>query len=530
MQLQQVWPFTLGMCLLMFTHRYWCNDSILQYDRSAMGSITTIVIFSVLILFISSKYRKRIEYAILSFWGLLDVIESFMAAHFGMGFAPVIFQILQETNGGETSEFVNAFVFSWKTGQIAISFIAVFFLISLFYYVNRRFVKDFIILFKFPLLSFISLMLFSYSLVWQGSRYSNYYALMKLFTADSMKTMEYVLCTHDIFIAYPFMRLLYSVKSLSLMSEENNLIYQRNRKLEVLSDSEHNKSPLMVLFLGESYVKRHSQHYGYELPTSPFTMKEKESDRLFVFNDVVTIRNQTSLVLRSVFSMGQSGKDLLSEKPLFPALLRKGGYESSMLSNQFVNTQSVVPNLMGGSFINDARICSLLFDNKNSVGFSDDVDLLPLFEEIIVQQGRQFVFFNGLGQHVGFYERSPKDRKIFSKDNYTHRLELSDSERQIVADYDNATRYVDSIMYQMMDILREKEAIMVYVSDHGEEVLDETHKLGRKQGLTPDVVRSEYEVPMWIWCSDTYKKIIRKLFQRFVKNSTLRFPLMIYHM
>lgn len=78
-QIQQVWPFMSGMCLLMFVHRYWCNESVLRYDRSAMGSITTIVIFSVLILFLPIKYRRRIECIVLSFGGILDVVESFVS-------------------------------------------------------------------------------------------------------------------------------------------------------------------------------------------------------------------------------------------------------------------------------------------------------------------------------------------------------------------------------------------------------------------------------------------------------------------
>ena len=42
--------------------------------------------------------------------------------------------------------------------------------------------------------------------------------------------------------------------------------------------------------------------------------------------------------------------------------------------------------------------------------------------------------------------------------------------------------------------------------DHGEECYDETRRMGRlpSDNYSPEILRQEYRIPFWIWCSKNY--------------------------
>ena len=59
----------------------------------------------------------------------------------------------------------------------------------------------------------------------------------------------------------------------------------------------------------------------------------------------------------------------------------------------------------------------------------------------------------------------------------------------------------------MMDYFSDREAFVVYLSDHGEEVYDYRPFLGRthKEVPTQLEIKYQYEIPFMIYMSDTYK-------------------------
>ena len=80
--------------------------------------------------------------------------------------------------------------------------------------------------------------------------------------------------------------------------------------------------------------------------------------------------------------------------------------------------------------------------------------------------------------------------------------------REIIAHYDNATRYNDDVIRQLVSMYQDQNTVMVYLSDHGEEVYDYRDNYGRddwSMGNEPQqVLRYQYMVPMVVWCSDKY--------------------------
>ena len=116
-----------------------------------------------------------------------------------------------------------------------------------------------------------------------------------------------------------------------------------------------------------------------------------------------------------------------------------------------------------------------------------------------------------MGQHVAYRNRFPAEAGYFTADSIpeysTSGLRRSRDERRIVADYDNAVRYNDRVVGEILDRCRTRDAVVVYLSDHGEEVFDYAHRNGRIHDatLSPDCCRHQYEIPFMIWMSDRYR-------------------------
>ena len=64
-------------------------------------------------------------------------------------------------------------------------------------------------------------------------------------------------------------------------------------------------------------------------------------------------------------------------------------------------------------------------------------------------------------------------------------------------------------MGHIFDLYRNKNAVVVYFSDHGEEIYDYRDQRGRHVSYAPsaDMLRHQNEVPFVIWCSDRYKQL-----------------------
>lgn len=122
-----------------------------------------------------------------------------------------------------------------------------------------------------------------------------------------------------------------------------------------------------------------------------------------------------------------------------------------------------------------------------------------------VSEPYTFDIIHLIGQHFEYELRYPKNETYFTESEYINR-QLNDEERQFVTHYDNATLYNDKVLDSVIRMFEQEEAVVIFISDHGEEVYDDEHVKGRLfQRPTYSIAHQEYEVPMWIWCSESYK-------------------------
>ncbi len=270
----------------------------------------------------------------------------------------------------------------------------------------------------------------------------------------------------------------------------------------------------VVLVIGESYIKHHAQVYGYPLGTTPRLAQEQRHGNLFVFNDMVSPYTFTSLTLRNVFSLNSMAmNEQWYEKPLFTAIFKQAGFYVTMWDNQRQYMQHTPFQANLNSFIYNKGIIDLCYNRMNAKCFDYDAELIQDYKKSSTAPHKHnLAIFHLKGQHFDARERYPKTKQfqVFSVKDYTadNRQYMTDKKRQVIADYDNATLYNDYVLGLILDLFRNSNAVMLYLSDHGEEVYDYRDSRGRKKpkGDIRNYVKYQNEVPFMIWCSNKFKQ------------------------
>ncbi len=343
---------------------------------------------------------------------------------------------------------------------------------------------------------------------------NNKVGMTRLMTAKTIGSVEHILTEKDHAQFYlPIYRLAFSVYSNALAAKQIDRCIVAVERAKV--DSCSYRSPNIVLIIGESYGKVHSQLYGYRLNTTPRQVKREDSGLLTKFSDVVSCWNLTSFVFKNILSMhvvGQKGE--WCDYPLFPALFKKAGYQVTFLTNQFLpQAKEAVYDFSGGFFLNNPTLAEAQFDLRNDELHRFDDGLLGDYDRF-VEEGKisndkpNFIVFHLIGQHVNYRTRCPNDRRVFGAEAYEEsRPELDNYRRRIIADYDNAVRYNDSIVDAICKRFENKDAVVIYMPDHGEECYEPGRDfICRNHSAAIDwpLAHYEFEVPFWIYCSHRY--------------------------
>ncbi|MCD8297809.1 MAG: phosphoethanolamine transferase [Prevotella sp.] len=337
---------------------------------------------------------------------------------------------------------------------------------------------------------------------------NNKKALIRLASYDNIGDVEYELTKKDKANLYqPIYRLAFSIYANSLAAKQVRKLVRNIDKAVV--DSCSFRSQNIVLIIGESFNRHHAWLYGYDKNTTPRQQERFLKGELTTFSDVIAPWNLTNLVFKlmfSTFAVGDKGE--WCDYPLFPILFRKAGYHVTFITNQFLTkSKDEGHGFIGGFFLNNATLSDAMFDSRNDTLHRFDEYLLDDFDKLKYQQGENnLIIFHLLGQHVDYSMRFPKERQIFSPDSYSRPL-LSQSELQVLADYDNAILYNDSVVDAIINRFEDEDAIVIYVPDHGEECFDEdVHFYGRMHTteITTHLAHEEFDIPFWIWCSHEY--------------------------
>lgn len=312
----------------------------------------------------------------------------------------------------------------------------------------------------------------------------------------------------------PPMRLAFSIRCNKLIAQQLDVLIGHVGDVKV--DSCSAKSPEIVLILGESFNKRHAQLYGYEKKNMPNQVRMEKEGRLTRLNDVVAPWNLTSFVfkhLMTTYCVGDEGE--WCDYPLFCEVFRKAGYEVSFLTNQFLpQAKEAVYDFSGGFFINNDVLSKAQFDWRNNKLSVFDDNLLNFWddrEKNDTVEKKALHIFHLMGMHVSYRIRCPNRMKKWGAGDYPNDMDMPETRRKVLADYDNAVWYNDSVVNQIVERFKDSNAIVMYLPDHGEEVFGPgaRHFFGRMHDaqVTKRLADEEFRIPMWIYTTPKYEAL-----------------------
>lgn len=458
-------------------------------------------------------YIKLLIYIVL--FGFF-VINVFLLFNFGTMISPSVFMLIAETNTGETLDFFRAYL---VCPYSIIAYIICFMMASFVIFSEKRIDKNIHGKYSYVIICLLSIYMFQRSI-------SPFKTFMRLFDCKNLTEVELW------YLDYPvntnvFSNGLYSAYVMFLSKKEmgealKNTLAANN----VISTS---RDLNVVMILGESFSKHHSSLYGYYLPTNPKLSEKEKSGNLFVFNDVISSYNLTSFVIRNLFSVNSiMDRENWSEFPAFPILFKNAGYRVYFWDNQRTFGKADVSDFSIASYLFNDSVSKASYTAYNDQVFQYDGDLINDFWNRVKLSGdKNLLIFHLMGQHTMPDKRYPQTKefeRIMIDD--IKRDDLDDRRKKLVAQYDNATIYNDKVVCDIIDKFSDMDAVILYFSDHGEEIYDFRDRYGRTQEKekTSEMLRAQYEIPFMIWCSDLFIKRHQEMAQTI--KSAIKKPFM----
>lgn len=461
----------------------------------------------------------------------LAIIDTFCMVQFGNTISPSMLLLVGETTGNETAEFFSTYVNLEVVFTTELGWVLLVLLVHVVYEVIKWKAKrvkwkvewvNRIVPFAFCLLALVLIIL-----GWNDT-ITNKKCMVRHFSCKTVGDVEKDMNLRPMVMMYqPVYRLADAFFTNHLVSLQLDRLKEEAEKVEKMtpeqlgipSDLKDSKPSNIVLIIGESFNKYHSQLYGYEKKNTPRQVKMEKSGRLVKYSDVMAPWNLTSFVfkhLMTTYTVGEEGD--WCDYPLFCQLFRKAGFQVNFLTNQFLpHAKDAIYDFSGGFFINDEMLSKVQFDVRNEETHLWDEDLLKDYARLVAPPEGvvdtasvpSLTIFHLMGQHVNYRIRCPKQKMKFFASGYD-RPQNTLKEKKNIAYYDCAVWYNDSVVGTIVDRFKNDDAVIIYFPDHGDEVYGpgSLHHCGRNHttNITKDIAQQEYEIPMWFYCTAKYSK------------------------
>ena len=250
----------------------------------------------------------------------------------------------------------------------------------------------------------------------------------------------------------------------------------------------------IIFILGESFNRTHTPLYGYNLPTTPGLSALHADSSLIVMTDVVTHEDWTQKVLMSIFSPGRNNTTF-GQTPVFPVLLRNAGWYTALYDNEFLVTHDTF-------FFNNAELSEMMFDFRNEAKTRYDGELAS---QMTFRPGPGgFYMLHLIGQHFTYADRYPTSYTHFKPSDYDGTT-LTSEQKEIMAHYDNATLYNDAVVNSVIKRIADRNAIVIYFTDHGEEIYDCRDYFGHGNAISASDIEPQIHIPFMVYATEGFR-------------------------
>ena len=428
----------------------------------------------------------------------LFTINIFLTLNFDTMISPWILLLIHETNGNESSEFLSTYALSTPSiVTYGLTLLSVGLIV-----IGEKMGRSITI--KRPRLMLFPFILWLAVGVWQAVL-----VIMMFFASTQSQLQAWYEGKAFYCIENTPANLLYSFYHLHLTNHEKDAAWEASEKVFQSVVTRDEKDTLdVVLIIGESYNKYHASIYGYYLDTTPTMREQQKRGNLFVFQDAVSPYNMTTLAVKNMLSTNSiSLHQSWEEHPLVMTIFRKAGFDVAMWDNQKSENNVLFHDFSNNSLLYGKKMVESTYHHLNNAPFDYDQQLVDTALTVKRKPGSTLTVFHLMGQHTAPIWRYPEndENAIYTADSI-QRNDLNDYQRQYIAEYDNATRYNDHVIGSIIQYYSQRNAVILYLSDHGDEVYDYRDVVGRTHEPVKQkqALKYQYEIPMVLWCSDQF--------------------------
>ena len=495
-----------GALLLFMTDKIVTCDlyATLLFSWIISGSVVAVAKLS----YKSAKILKTVIYIclVISF-----LVRKFLLWEFDMDYGPQVLSLVQETNIQESQGFIQTFLLCNKgLMYLGVLFfvIAVIVLIEWIFrrYLIKRIDTKFV---RLPMTMFFFLLL---PLCVKSM--SNYETL-KTYSGENTIT--------GIMAAWGILQ-----ETKQETSDFIETVEQMSRISELASCKEQGLD--IVFVLGESFIKKHASIYQYDLCTMPHMEQEIQQGNLYLLNDVISPFARTTPSFKNIMSLNNLAKnERWCDGAFLPLIFRKSGWNVEMWDNQRAGDRHFV-----GSFHEmwNGKVSQLCYNYISDIPYKYDEDIINGLSRSKTLCGNDtdsytpnsvnnLFFIHFKGQHFPVRANFPDTVKTFSAVNIIRRENwITESMKEAIANYDNAIVYNDIVLYKLFNIFRKRKAVIVYISDHGEEIYDYRDKSNRpalQNDMISEYAHYQHDTPCMIWISDSYKEMYPEVVNQVIK-------------
>ncbi len=435
---------------------------------------------------------KRVRLSVKIFIIVLSVLSFYLDAYFSMIYNGVpdqsVIEIVLETNPAEALGYIKAYMMNiWLYVVFVVSLLVLFAIMH--YAGNLRNIRG--------VIAGISLFIM----------FGTIMALVKIVSEKMNRDMttyrhvRYEACS----VLGKTLFLIKAISSQNAISKMEN----KTAKPNILENE--SSIPYVVYILGESFSRHHLGLYGYHLDTTPLLDAKEKQGNLIKFTDVISSEPVTRKSLAKMFTFYRRGMkgEWYENTDLF-TILRAAGYHTTWISNQEYSGKHANTAHFYAKRCNENAYTMYRQMNSYTLSEPHDETMLPYLDSTLIKSHKKnFVLLHMIGAHQLYSARYPESRRKFTTAMEFGSNDMVKSEK---ADYDNAVLYNDSVINEIINRFENKNAIVVFTPDHGEDVMEINLKAPGHYELNPNV--HMVEIPMMIWVSNKFQAAYPELVAR----------------
>lgn len=266
-------------------------------------------------------------------------------------------------------------------------------------------------------------------------------------------------------------------------------------------------TPQVVFILGEATARGRLHLYGYPLENTPNFDELAKNGDIAVFRDIISPEGATVAALQKILTFADvesmaAGQEWYEANNLID-VMNAAGYQTHWLSNQ---ESSGIWGNVSVLFANRATTHAFTrMRESHEEDASLDEELFPMIDDAMANgSGKDFYVVHLMGCHGLYYFRYPYIFTKYLKDDLAApESSYSEDKRTEIAQYADAVYYNDFVVSSIFGKFADKDALVIYLPDHGEAVYDNDGYMSGHVQEHPN--RYMLEVPFLVYASPSWR-------------------------